>query len=241
MGKLFGGDNNRGLGVEASWLTPLPWFTNLILTVQEAAGECCARTFAPVDVLALRSPFDLVGTVVVEQFFPVSDDLSILLGMNAQAGPATSVNESARAEMFGADLLLRYAPPDAASRWSLSLQTEAFARTRRFETREQPGDITQRHNDVDAGGYSQLVWRIDPQWETGARVDVVSGLPDDALDPDWTSLRTRCAAQGTFYPSHFSRLRLEGSVDVPTYVDTPIYALMLQLEVVIGAHGAHAY
>ncbi|MDP2343217.1 MAG: zinc-regulated TonB-dependent outer membrane receptor [Deltaproteobacteria bacterium] len=247
MGKLFGGDNNRGLGVEASWLTPLPWFTNVIVTVQEAAGECCARTYAPVDVLELRSPLDLVGTLVVEQFFAAGDDLSILVGLNGQAGPATSVpadrrTGDARAELFGTDLLLRYAPVDAASRWSLSLQTEAFARTRRYDSADDgPGDVLERHNDVDAGGYSQLVWRIDPQWETGARVDVVTGLPDDALDPDWDSLRTRFSAQGSFYPSHFSRLRLEGSVDVPTYVDEPIYALMLQLEVVIGAHGSHAY
>ncbi len=243
MGKFFGGDNNRGLGIEGSWLTPLPWFANLIVTVQEAAGECCARTYAPVDVLQLRSPLDLVGTVVVEQFFPVGDDFAILLGLNGQAGPGTSVNPDARAEIFGADLLLRYAPPDAPSRWSLSWQSEAFARTRRsvFKRTDVPGDISAERNDVDGGGYSQIVWRIDPEWETGIRADVVSGLPDDALDPDWTSLRTRYAAQTTFYPSHFSRLRLEGSVDLPTYVDAPIYALMLQLEVVIGAHGAHAY
>jgi hypothetical protein len=248
LGKLFGGDNNRGLGGELSWLTPLPWFANVIVSVQEAAGECCARSYAPVGVLQLRSPLDLVGTVVVEQFFPVGDDLSILLGLNGQAGPGGDVDgfidDGARAELAGADLLLKWAPPDATSRWSLSWQSEGYLRARHDRVRRD--DVAGADDDdlvtaVDGGGYSQLVWRVDPQWETGGRVDVVSGLDDDPLDPDWTALRTRYALQGTYYPSHFSRLRLEASADVPGWRDQPIFAVMLQLEVVVGAHGAHAY
>ena len=69
----------------------------------------------------------------------------------------------------------------------------------------------------------------------------MQALPDDPLDPVEEGLRSRSSVEGSFYPSHFSRFRVQGSVDVPTWEATPIYAVMFQLEVDVGAHGAHAY
>lgn len=113
----------------------------------------------------------------------------------------------------------------------MSLQLEGL-----FRSRQVPDDVLQ-----DAGGRAELVWGITPRWETGARYEFTSGVEDDPLDPDWTSERQRIAVQGTFYPSHFSRLRLQPSIDLPAWRDDPIYAVMLGLEVLVGAHGAHAF
>lgn len=44
-GKVFGGEGNRGLGVELSWLTPLPWFVEIVGSTTGAAGEASARSF----------------------------------------------------------------------------------------------------------------------------------------------------------------------------------------------------
>jgi hypothetical protein len=66
-------------------------------------------------------------------------------------------------------------------------------------------------------------------------------LAQDALDPDWTEARRRVSVQGTYYPSHFSRLRLQANYDQPGWREEPILALMLNAEVLVGAHGAHAY
>ncbi len=63
----------------------------------------------------------------------------------------------------------------------------------------------------------------------------------DYLDPEWVSERHRVAANLTFWPTEFSRIRLQGSVDVPTWQDTPIWAGFLALELVTGAHGAHTF
>jgi len=241
-GKVFGGDNNRGLGAELSWLTPLPWFTTISAAVQEAAGGCCARTFAPEETPQLRSPLDLVTTAVVEQFFPLGDDLSLLWGVSAQ----TAASSAGRAEIAGTDLLLRYAPVAGHGRWSLDWQTEVIGRARHdvdplLGALAAAPSPTSAAPLLDVGGYTQLVWRIDPQWEIGARFEYVSGVVDDPLDPDWTGRRLRTAAQTTFYPSHFSRVRLEASVDQPSWLGAPIFAVMAQLEVLIGAHGAHPY
>ncbi len=230
-GKLFGPDNSRGLGGEVSWLTPLPWYTNVFVTVQDAVGECCSRTFAPVGVLTIRSPGDLVYSAVVEQFFPATDDLSIFWGLSAMEGPGTSVDDGARAEIVGTDLMVRYAPVNSETRWALTWTTELFGRTRR----------TVDDALTDGGGLTQLIWRINPQFDVGGRFELLQALPDDPLDPVEEGLRSRSSVEGSFYPSHFSRFRVQGSVDVPTWEATPIYAVMFQLEVDVGAHGAHAY
>ncbi len=43
--RVFGGEGNRGLGVEASWLTPLPWYVELVGSATDAHGEGTARSF----------------------------------------------------------------------------------------------------------------------------------------------------------------------------------------------------
>ena len=62
----------------------------------------------------------------------------------------------------------------------------------------------------------------------------------DPEAPEWTGARDRVAAQLTFFPTEFSRLRAQGSVDHPAWAD-PIWAAFLSLEVSVGAHGAHAF
>jgi hypothetical protein len=114
---------------------------------------------------------------------------------------------------------------------ALSWTLEAMVRRRQV-----PGDLR-----TDAGGYTQLVWNITPAWELGARYGFVSGSPGDDLDPKATHDRHRVSAQVTFRPSHFSRLRLQGSWDRPLYRAEPIWSGMLAVEFLIGAHGAHTY
>lgn len=230
IGKLMGSEGNRGLGAELSWLAPLPWFLEIVGSATNPDGECCARSYFGADDIGVRSPFDLVGTLALKQFFPVGDDLSLQAGLSAQTGPNPTGNLN-RTNIYGVDLYLRYRPLDASTRWSLSLEVEAMLRTRQV-----PFEVL-----TDGGGYAQLVWQIDPTWETAARYELVTGVDGDPLDPEWTKLRHRGAAQLTYYPSHFSRLRLQTTVDVPTWQEEPVFAVIAAFEVVVGAHGAHAY
>lgn len=233
-GKLLGEDNHHGKGLELSWLAPLPWALTLYGTVQEPGEPCCAVTYSPRDdlVAVVQTPADLVYEAVVEQFFAIGDDLSLLWGLSTQAGPAQYLGPDGRAEIQATDLLLRYRPASAVSRWSIELQLEAMLRTR-----HEPGTFL-----VDQGGYGQLVWRINPEWETGARYDLVNGIPDDAFDESGLGPTVqRGAAQVTFYPSHFSRLRLQGSLGDRNDGTAPVWAVVADLEFSIGAHAAHAY
>jgi hypothetical protein len=230
LGKMFGGEASRGLGLELSWLTPLPWYVELVASAGQADGACCARSFYGADDPGVNGPEDFLYTLALTQFFPLSGDLGLSLGLSAQLGPNSTGNRN-RTDIYGLDLYLRWRPTDSTRRTAVSLQLEAM-----FRSRQVPRGVLQ-----DGGGYAELIWSIVPEWEVGARHELVSGVADDPLDPEWTGLRQRTAVQGTYYPSHFSRLRLQGSVDHPSWRARPIWAAVLSLELLIGAHGAHSY
>ncbi len=229
-GTLLGSEGSRGLGVELSWLTPAPWYLELVAAATDAAGECCARSFLGGDDLGVRSPADFVYTLGIRQFFDLSDAIGLAWGMTTQLGPNATGNGN-RTELYGTDLYLRWRPKGSTSRMALSWTLEAMMRRRQV-----PGDIR-----TDAGCYTQVVWNITPAWEVGGRYGFMSASPGDDLDPEATDDRHRVSAQVTFRPSHFSRIRLQGSWDRPLYRPDPIWAGFLSLEFLVGAHGAHTY
>ena len=230
-GKFLGGEGSRGLGAEVSWLTPLPWYAQVSASATDAAGACCARSFFGANDLGVSNVDDLLYTVRLEQFFPIDEDLSVYWGLTTQLGPNGSGNGN-RTDIYATDLYVRYRPAASVVRASLSLQMEGM-----FRSRELPGLEPLQ----DVGFYAQLVYIFALRWETGARHEYVSGVAGDPLDPDWNSGRHRTSLQLTFYPSHFSRIRLQGNHDAPTYRPGSIWSAMLALEVLVGAHGAHKF
>jgi hypothetical protein len=120
----------------------------------------------------------------------------------------------------------------------VSLQAELL-----YRRRQVPEDVLS-----DFSGYGQLFWRFDQRWATAARYEL--GTParelggsvgNDPLDPEWTDNRQRISANVTFWPTEFSRLRLQGATDLVGWRERPDYSVFLALEVVMGAHGAHAF
>lgn len=238
IGRVLGGDGNRGLGTELSWLAPLPWYLELVGSVTDAHGGETARSFYGDADVPINSPLDFEYLAAVKQFFPLSDDLSLLWGLSAANGPNAN-GVSTRTQLYGTDLYLKYRPiSDPSNPTIVSLQAEALYRVRSFGT----------DSLRDLNGYAELLWRFDPRWATAARYEF--GTPSygsngevafDPLDPEWTSFRHRVSANLTFWPTEFSRLRLQAGSDVPTWRDRPIYSVMLAFEFAVGAHGAHSF
>ena len=231
LSRIFGGDGNRGLGLEISWLAPLPWFVELDFSATQAEGEATARSFYGANDLGVHGPFDFQHTAALKQFFALSDDWSLFTGLSFADGPN---GDDLRTEIYGADLYLKYRPISYGSYTIVALQSEVF-----FRRRHIPDDVVE---DVDL--YAYLTWRFAQRWATGARYELGSapfrGLVD-SLDPEWTGARHRVTADVTFWPTEFSRIRLQGSIDAPAWIDTPTYAAFLALEVAVGAHGAHKF
>ncbi len=230
LGKFFGSESSRGLGAELSWLVPVPWYVELVATVQGAGGECCARSFFGALDAGVHGFEDLRYTFALKQFFDLSDDWALQWGLSAMLGP-NGTGSGNRSAIYGTDLFLRWKPVGSAGRTSVDLLIELLLRTR-----EVPADRLQ-----DWGLLAELRWRIDAEWGLAVRHDAVSGVADDPLDAAWTGLRQRTALAWDFLPSHFSRLRLQGGVDVAEWEDHVGGFVMLGLEAGIGAHGAHNY
>lgn len=230
FGKFFGSEGSRGLGLELSWLTPLPWYAELVASASQADGECCARSFQGGSALGVHGPEDFLYTLALKQFWDVGDAVGLGLGVSAQLGPNAS-GLGNRTVLLGADLHLRWRPPGSTARTSVDVAIEAI-----YRARELPGRVVE-----DGGGFAELRWQIEPEWALAARHELVTGVEADPLDPAWVDLRQRTALALDFWPSHFSRLRLQLGADLPSWEEDPGLMAMLGLEVVIGAHGAHSY
>lgn len=230
-GKFFGGEGSRGLGAEISWLTPLDWYAEFIVSATQADGECCARSYYGAEDKGVDDLLDQVWTGALKQFFELTPSWALMWGMSGQMGPNPTGPDN-RTDIVGSDLKLRYKPIASSKRESFTIQIEYLHRRRQV-----PFDRLQ-----DQGAYFQAVWGIDAHWETGIRHEWVGGVQEDPLDSEWSEKRSRNTAQVTWYPSHFSRLRLQYSVDDPQWRDEgAITAWMLALEVLAGSHGAHKY
>ncbi len=239
IGKFFGPEGMRGLGAEISQVLPLPWYANWKVGVQNIAGQATGRSFLSADA-DIETLLDLTVVARLEQFFELSSSIEMLWGLSAANG-ANSSGRNNRTDIFGTDLLLKWYP-ETGSRQSISWQTEAMLRRR-----QSPGQANEPDGEVlqDFGGYSQLSWHLNALWQLAGRYEYVEGIQNDYLDADWTSGRQRGALSLTYYPSHFSRLRAEYSLDHLSYrqqsSERLTHAMFLQLELVAGAHGAHSY
>jgi hypothetical protein len=230
LGKFMGGEGSRGLGIELSWLVPLPWYAELVTSANDAQGECCARSMLGGQDLGVHGLGDFLYSVMLKQFWELSPDWGLNFGLSAQLGPNAS-GLGNRSMIAGFDLYLRWKPRDSAGRTSVDLTVEGL-----FRARELP-----ERNLRDFGGFAELRWLLSSEWALGLRHELVSGLDDDPLDPEWTGLRQRTALAVDFLPSHFSRLRLQLGADQPSWEEDVGWMALLGLEVTVGAHAAHAY
>lgn len=235
LGRVFGGEGLRGVGVELSYLTPLPWFVELTVAVTEASGEETARSFLGDDERAPEDIEDLLAVAAIEQFFPLSSDWSLAFGLSGAFGPS-STGAGNRTEVYGADLYLKYRPITERSPLELTLTGEWLYRRRRI-----PGDVLD-----DANAFLELVLRFERRYGVGVRYELGSPsygrdgeVATDPLDPEWRRTRSRIAAAMSYAPSEYSRFRVQGSRD--SAFGEPVWAGFLTAEVAIGAHRAHAF
>lgn len=239
LGKFFGGEGLRGLGLETSQLLPLPWLAEWTLAVQNIGGGATGRSFLS-STAEIESLLDLTVSGRLEQYWDLADNIGLLFGLSAVNGP-NSTGRNNRSDVFGADLLLKWNPAVAGGYRELGWQSEFLLRRR-----QSPGPADETDGEVlqDWGGYSELYYSPNLLWRFAGRYEYVAGIDNDPLDPGWNEDRQRVSANLTWYPSHFSRLRFEYALDSMPYRsegDELVHMAFIQLELVAGAHAAHSY
>lgn len=251
LGRFFGGDGLRNPGAQLSWLTPLPWYSELIGSAQNTTGET-ANSFNPDGTMRSLKDMLFLGRWV--NFFSLGDSLSLNLGGSYLSGLNASTDKRRMTRIYGGDLFLKFREPSGLS--FLSLQAEALKRVYGTPVLDSTGNLKADHLD-DWGWYAQLNYRLPEgwdRWHLGLRYDAVSaknGVPvittlgkdpltGARLDLD-SAKRYRLCPVLTFYPSEFSKVRLQYDFDKPDDFDKAQQVVTLQLEFLLGAHGAHKF
>lgn len=229
---LLGPDGLRAPGAEVSLLLPLPFYLLLTgealsVSANDDPGAAGVSTFGG----GARKDVTWLGNL--RTFIPLGENTSALLGLSFATG-LTSLRpggvwtplDGHRSRLYGADLYVKWKPPNVSNTYmSLAWTTE-------YILREVP-DF--RPQNLEGALYSQLVWQVARRWFLGARGEI-DGLPAGMYVP------REYAASGslTFALSEFARARLYAEARFPSGGDAS-FVSFLQIEVALGAHGAHPY
>jgi len=247
-GRLLGGDGLRGPGAQLSWLVPLPFYTEAIVGLQNAQGETAfsfrnvpgeefaGRMLSERDVKNLDDLLQL-GRIVTS--FDVTPSFTLVPGISFVRGPNAS-GPRARTSITGVDLYGHWRPLSNDHGWPF-FRVQAEWMERRYDAAAQAledGTSLPAETLVDRGGYLQTLWGFRRRWVGGVRYDWLDG--GDASDP-LRDPRRRWATNVTFYPTEFSKFRLQYNYDSPDFLDEKISSLLFQFEYLYGAHGGHKF
>src|SRR5262249_53019990 len=96
-------------------------------------------------------------------------------------------------------------------------------------------------NITDWGLYSQVSWGFVQRWVASLRGEFVSGNNATLDTTDvFRGDRTRVSPALTFYPSEFSKFRLQYNYDHGQNFGDD-HSVWMQVEFLLGAHGAHKF
>jgi len=251
MTRMFGGDGMRSPGARLSWLAPTPFSLEAVAGVQNAHGETVPSFLGaagepqpgghPRVTGDVGSPADMLWSGRVVAAFDLAPTTVLAPGASGAFGPNGT---GGRTRILGGDLTLKWKPlANEAGFPFVSWTSEYVARRFDAETAVDPDTSTVVPGEIlhDAGLYTQVVWGFARGWTVGARHewgDVRGGTPEG--DP-LRDRRIRDSLALTWYPSEFSKIRLQGSRDYAGHLDGPEYAVWLQFEILLGAHGAHKW
>ncbi|MGC1321510.1 MAG: hypothetical protein WA849_04965 [Candidatus Udaeobacter sp.] len=253
-GLFLGPDGLRGVGAQASWTLPVPWYSQLVFASQNGRGETGFSFRNPGDngmffdrVTTDREARGLQDFVWVPRFensFNLSDTQTVLAGVSGAFG-SNETGANSRTQIYGADLLYKWKSSHAEGGFPfVKWQTEVMYR--RFQAGHGADDsFPVAETFHDWGLYSQVLWGFKKGWVAGVRGDYVhmqDSMYTDDLD---RQSRWRLSADLTWYPTEFSKIRLQYNQDFleENFFLSPreVESVFLQWEFILGAHGAHKF
>jgi hypothetical protein len=253
-GRMFGGDGMRGPGMQLAYLIPLPVYAEAMVAVQNSQGETMFsfRNVPGEDLFGrtlIERQVEGIGDLLIAprlaMSFNPSDTQTVLVGVSGAFGPNSS-GESARTQIYGIDLYYKWKPLQTVKGWPfVAWQTEIMNREYdNAAVQDDPitvADETLPEEQLgDWGGYTQVMWGFTPRWVGGLRGEYAAGKDGDLTDP-LRERRVRVSPNVTFYPSEFSKWRLQYNRDDVDSRDDIVHSVFLQWEFLIGTHGAHTF
>jgi hypothetical protein len=253
-GRLLGPDGLRGVGAQISWIVPVPWYSQLILGVQNGRGGTGYSFRNPGDDgmffdrrttdREVRGLQDFVWIPRWENSVDLSPTQIVLAGVSGAFG-SNETGANSRTQIYGADFLYKWKSANAEGGFPfVKWQTEFMYR--RFEAgRGMNESFPVAETFHDWGLYSQVLWGFKKGWVAGIRGDYLHMEDSKFTDDFERQSRSRISANLTWYPTEFSKIRLQYNQDFLEenffLSDRDIESVFLQFEFILGAHGAHKF
>jgi hypothetical protein len=251
LNRFLGPDGLRGQGLRASWLAPMSWYTEVSVALLNSAGET-TFSFRSEESAEIHGGVPVerevlgFGDMLVVPRLATSVDLTptqtVVLGASAAFGPNNSGPDS-QTRILGGDLYWKWKSPTAHQGFPfVSWQSEVLVR--RYEAAErdsndEPAVTLPAETLRDRGFYSQVLWGVKPRWVIGLRGEWAGG--DVAtLELPGRADRVRWSPNVTWYPSEFSKLRLQYNYDHRDGLGGD-HSVWMQFEFMLGAHASHKF
>src|SRR6266446_3307507 len=253
-GLFLGPDGLRGVGAQISWTLPVPWYSQLIFAGQNGRGSTGFSFRNPGDDgiffdrittdREARGLQDFVWIPRWENSVDLSPTQTVLAGVSGAFG-SNETGANSRTQIYGADLLYKWKSARAEGGFPfVKWQTECMYRS--FEAGHGANDsFPVAETFHDWGLYSQVLWGFRKGWVVGIRGDYVHMQNSDFTDDLDRQSRSRISANLTWYPTEFSKLRLQYNHDFLEenffLSEREVDSLFLQFEFILGSHGAHKF
>jgi len=253
-GRLLGPDGLRGVGAQISWTVPVSWYSQVLFAVQNGRGGTGYSFRNPGDdgVFYGRQTIDreqsaLRDFVFVprwENSFNLSETQTVLIGASGAFG-SNDTGPHSDTQIYGGDLLYKWKSARAEGGFPfVKWQTEAMYR--RFEAgRGLDDSFPAAETFDDWGAYSQVLWGFKKGWVVGIRGDYLHMEDSPFTDDIARQTRSRISANLTWYPTEFSKIRLQYNHDFleenEFLAGRDVDSIFFQFEFILGAHGAHKF
>ena len=191
------------------------------------------------------------------------DEITWALGASGLWGPNYTGGQT---YVYGLDLKAKWLPSNNERGWPfVTFESEIMSRSYRTGTFLGSGDPANPTDDVlfgrqtvgDWGLYAQVLWGCKPRWAVGLRYEYAWGHGDNlAFDPDAGTAtlvsrqsdflrcdRHRISPMVVYYPSEFSRLRLQYNYDEANFLEKgdAAHSVWFGFEILFGAHPPHKF
>lgn len=261
---FFGEHQLNEKGIKLTWVAPFDYYFMLggeILQGEnhasfghdgfsEPTGIACvpSGTWPSLLVSYIKTSFDIENLVMLFGFSNARGGTRINNKIDDEDITGEAVD--ATTNIAGADVTLKYL---FNSIQCISLQAEYLYRNMNGDKyiREGSGMVGKYSLDSrQAGLYTQLVGRLSKRTRAGIRIDMITqnDITLSGADQCLPNTMLRYSAMIEYNPTEFSRLRLQYNHDLSRYEiitdglsRSTINEIILQINITIGAHGAHAF
>ena len=251
LNRMFGPDGLRGQGAKLSWLLPTDVYTEAMVSIINSAGGTTSsfRNEESGDIhggIPVQRPVNSFTDLLIVPRLTTSVDLTetqtVVLGASAGFGPNNS-GPSAHTQVYGIDAYYKWkALAGQAGFPFASWQTEVIGRRYDAAARNsllEPAATLPAETLRDWAAYSQVLWGIRPRIVAGLRGEIARGSTS-AFASDLRLDQERVSPNFTWYPSEFSKLRLQYNYDHRAGLGSD-HSVWLQFEFMMGAHAAHKF